>query len=371
MGRRDEKKLSALGAADQRMHDLLARDPNSFKRSPSTIGLLAMSLLIVIGFVCLVGWMIRVSFQPHGWVGWLGVVLGWATVLVMAPRPSRVADDVDLQTPDDSPALFAYVEALAKAVGVAPPKLIGLAPITNAYVTSIGWRFRPLLVIGTPLWMVRKGTQLPGVLAHELGHLRHRDTLTGFVHYMAYRIVDQVIYLLTPDHDADDWAWLSSFLVGPLRAPFVGVRWLLDRLGAPSSRHTEYLADRRAAEALGTRELRRALFFDLAGLEAVANSAMLRGEPPLATLRNLPVPTDADVSATAAQSDRYVPDPDAGAATHPPTHLRISLLNTYEVEVPADDRLRALFSAADQELQAQLPALERAATDALRRAIHQ
>ncbi|RCG29509.1 hypothetical protein DQ384_20990 [Sphaerisporangium album] len=88
-------------------------------------------------------------------VAWL---LGGLLVAIgglLFPRPRRLGGDAELVARSSAPELYGVARRVAEAMGVLPPEAVAVRDltITGEYV-RVGWRRRPVLVIGLPVWLV-------------------------------------------------------------------------------------------------------------------------------------------------------------------------------------------------------------------------
>lgn len=255
-----------------------------------------------------------------------------------------------------SPRLHALVDDLAGRVGVAAPAEIRVDTSYNMAVLLQGWRLRPTLLIGLPLWSALAPTERLAVLGHELGHLRGRDTYAGQVVWAGQDLLDGVAEVLWP-FDADVHSpsgygkpvlWVTNAFQRLVALPFLGLSLALSRLDAATRQRNEYLADRRAAAVAGT----EAMVSALAGLlgphrgEVSASAAMRRGEDPwsaFADLRRRPA-REVERLTRLSESEGH-----SAGDTHPPTHLRIALLRQGSpVAAPSLDA--ATWTAVETEM---------------------
>lgn len=156
----------------------------------------------------------------------------------------------------DIPWLFAIVRDLAQRYGMPMPRVY-LIPIAapNAFATGRSPEHAAVAVTQGILQLCNE-RELAGVLAHELGHVKNRDTLTstiaatiaGVISYAAQMLFWYGGFLLGGgrDTDRDDrgggLAQLGVLLVAPLAATL---------LQLAISRNREYEADATGAQILG------------------------------------------------------------------------------------------------------------------------
>lgn len=137
----------------------------------------------------------------------------------------------------EDPLLRSTVDALSAKLGILPPKLYLIAdPFPRAFVAGRGPRGSSLAV-STGLLGALNPTELEGVLAHELAHVRSRDVLVQ---------THAVMLAVTLLDLSRIGGWLERFLrsvLGPIAAAFVHL------LLSPKR---ELAADRLAARICGS-----------------------------------------------------------------------------------------------------------------------
>lgn len=324
--------------AAQRAFDKLLANPASYPRSPATSTAVVFAVVVICAALAAVALLVWATTRASG-VGWFLVVLGWACVIVVRPRAGRLERDVQVLDPADFPGIHGLVAEMARAVGVRPPEVIGVDVALNAYVAPIGWTRRNAMVLGLPLMSLGTWDERLGVIGHELGHLRGRDTPRIRVIGAAGFILSGVHYLVAPAEGYEDpWAHggfayestgsgffddLARWVQTMLALPFIGLLRILDRLDLSSGQHREYLADRRSAEVVGSSAMVDSQLRDLAGLWTAAAAAARRGEDPFAFLESRPA---LDPSQSAARLLVLEQERARVNDTHPPGHLRIKLL---------------------------------------------
>lgn len=370
--------------AAQRMHDRLAASPESFRRSPSTIGTTLMAMAVLAVEAAAIVGLTWATIAADGWFGYLMVALGWLVVLATLTSPGRVPRDVRLLSETDQPWTHRFVRDLAGAVGVPPPTVIGVNTDLNAYAATVGLRRRRVLVIGLPFWTLQTEDERLATLAHELGHFRGRDTARGWLISLARDVLVRSYTLIHPGHvtyvstgdlivyqigiggspvgSMGFLGRLVDHIQAALAWPLGALVVLFDRLEANSRQHREYLADRRAALVAGSAAMASALRLDLRGIDTALASAVLRGEDPFDYL-------------TGRRSDRGLrrasisrDEPHRADATHPPDDLRVSLLDAQVVPPAPSGEVRDAMVGADRELAALRPELTRQLTHDLRAA---
>jgi heat shock protein HtpX len=206
--------------------------------------------------------------------------------------------------PADDPALWGLVEQLSQRAGLPMPRLyISPAAAPNAFATGRSPRHSAVCVT-TGLRRMLTDTELRGVLAHELSHIKNRDVLIATI----AAIMAGAITLLSrfafftgggDDRRGNPLIAILMMILAPIAAVIIQMA---------ISRSREYEADRLGAElAQDARGLARSL----QKLEA-AN-------------QRIPLP------APETQSSLFIVQPLTGGfgklfSTHPPTEERVARL---------------------------------------------
>jgi len=147
---------------------------------------------------------------PPGELGWLHEDVAELARKANIPKPRLY------WTPEPSPNAF--------ATGRSPSK--GVVAVTQGLLNTLNRR------------------EIRGVLAHEIGHIKHRDTLTSAVAATLAGAISYAAYMVmwSRDRDIHPLVKMLVFLLAPMAA-------LIIRMAI--SRTREYSADRRAAELTG------------------------------------------------------------------------------------------------------------------------
>ncbi|MEU5595245.1 M48 family metallopeptidase [Streptomyces sp. NPDC020298] len=289
--------------------------------------------LAAVGVWCVVaGW-----GGPGVVAGLVFLVLAWG----LAPRVSRLPDDVPVLLRSDAPELFALVDEVARAVGTRSVHAIAVDGDINASVTTYGVRGRRLLTLGMPLWEVLTPGERIALLGHELGHYANSDTRNGLVVGTALRTLSLWYHTLRPiAHPTVIEMAVNAVYVVP-RLLVRGLLVLLVRLTSQGRTRAEYLADRLAARTASTQAavglMDRLLIIESVGvlLRTEANRAALGGSR---SARQAAARADElwellTAYTASVPEHEYERQRRAGArrghqvdATHPPTHLRRACL---------------------------------------------
>jgi heat shock protein HtpX len=224
--------------------------------------------------------------------------------------------------PDEEPRVHAAISVLAKRMGIPVPRLyIVERPEPNAFATGRN-PSHSAVAVTTGLLAIMDDRQLAGVLAHEMSHIRNRDTLIGTIAAtiggaisgLAQMAQFQMIFGSGDDEGANPLGILAAIILAPIAA-------LIIQLAV--SRGREYLADRTGAEVTGDPE---SLAQALEKLEAAS-----RGTGLLDRMRGRRQPRR-QTAMNPAFAHLYIVNPLAGVsvgslfASHPPIAERAARL---------------------------------------------
>lgn len=212
-------------------------------------------IIVFILFVGLLGLLLSVyTGRPNLTIGVL--IGGSIYALVMYFAGSRLSLAVngakEIQK-RDNPRLYRIVENLSITEGLPMPKVyIMQDPAPNAFATGRNPQ-NAAVCATTGLLEIMDDTELEGVFAHEMGHIKNYDirvsmiafALTIVVSFVADAIL-HMTFFRNDDEDAGGPLVLVFAIVGALLAPLVATMIQL-----AITRRREYLAD--ATGALATR----------------------------------------------------------------------------------------------------------------------
>lgn len=219
-------------------------------------------------------------------------------------------------TEREAPELYHLVADLAARAGLPMPKVCLVESMTpNAFATGRSPSHAAVAVTRGIVGMLSR-EELSGVLAHELSHIKHRDTLISTIAAAMGSAISMLAYMaqwsaIFGRSDDDEGAGgivgtLLAVLVAPLAATLIQLA---------ISRSREYDADKAGGEICGNpRYLARAL-------EKISSAA--QALPPMR-----------EAEARPATSNLFIINPLAGSrqafmslfSTHPPTAERIQRL---------------------------------------------
>ncbi|WP_222871135.1 M48 family metalloprotease [Nonomuraea sp. PA05] len=225
---------------------------------------------------------------------------------------------------------------------------------TNASLRTYGWRRRPVLEIGYPMWLILTPQERIVLLAHELAHASNGDARHSF-------IVGSALHSLTVLIDVTAFDWregdglarpVAESLLAVLGLPIRGLTLAMGLLLFRSSQRAEYRADELAAHVAGTPAM--TALFDTTTTTAPsairfleASALTVTPEDLWTALRSATTtvpPSERERRRRAARLEELRVD-----ITHPPTYLRIEAVKALPYtkgRIPNSD-----MSAIDKELE--------------------
>jgi len=303
---------------------------------------LLSALLLLLPVLALAGTIALLVFYRPLWLSTVLALLTFCLAFLFRPRAHNLPPDAQVVPRDEAPTLYGVLDRIADAVGTQKVAAVVVDAEPNVWFDRIGWRFRPVIGIGLPLWTSLGSQERVAVLAHELGHGRNGDAQHGWVMGAAESILDELQMTFseqpldryrqdlsyTIDSEATSVGFLTQMVNGTVGALVRGYGWLLDRAYLRGSQRAEYLADRKSAEVAGSEAAARALERSL--LSETAYRAMERAlrfgsdvEPLEAVRRAVnDVPKreiERHIRASRGRETRV-------DSTHPPTYLRTRLI---------------------------------------------
>lgn len=315
------------------------------------------------------------SFVLLGVGAWL-LVAGWGnpfavafgallvlTFLVLRPPFPRLGGTAPQLGRADAPRLFALVDSVAAEMDTRSVDAIVVEPYVNAAVTTYGLR-RRVLHLGLGLWAVLTPQQKVALLGHELGHFANGDTRHGSLVGSALHTLRLWVAVLTPD--PWDGRLTHLLVIGMMRIPYYAAQsglTLLEKVSLRGLPRREYLADDLAAEvasAEAARDLMETLLHadridsELRRLSNEAAAFASRQDAPRMDETLWPRLAEHLASVPPRERERLrrvsALDWHQQDSTHPPTHLRIELLDRRGpsvAKVVLDERTE---SAVEREL---------------------
>lgn len=264
----------------------------------------AMLMAALIGLLGWVGWMMG---------AWAGLLIAGSIAVAMNLGAWYFSDRIAISTmrgrevdPRTSPELVAMVSRLSERAGIPVPRIF-VCPqeAPNAFATGRSPSHAAVAVTRGAL-RILDTHELEGVMAHEIAHIKNRDTLTSTI----AATIAGIFSILA------QWAFFFGLSGGRDAHPIVAiVAIILGAVGAVLiramiSRSREFVADADGAQIAGSSD---GLVSALWKLDASARRVPMQNPNP-------------------AMNNLFIVEPFAGEvltrlfATHPPTDLRVSAL---------------------------------------------
>lgn len=193
-------------------------------------------------------------------VGWLiGGTAGALIALVFAlgtnafafwnsDRLALAAHDAREVDPQSAPDLYRIVEGLARNAGLPMPRLYVInQDQPNAFATGRSPQ-RAAVAVTTGIMRQLSDEELAGVIAHELAHIKNRDTLTMTVAATVAGAISMLAQFGMFFGGGRDRGWMgfAGTLLAAIMAPIAAML-----IQATISRTREYSADRMGGEICG------------------------------------------------------------------------------------------------------------------------
>ncbi|GAA2144860.1 hypothetical protein GCM10009760_32890 [Kitasatospora kazusensis] len=366
--RRRAAREALVRARVEKLYESLTEDParrhdaNWFGAAAIAGAVHLLTLAVFTGSVLLVcddRWPVRV-------LGVIGVVVA----VLLRPRLGRVRNDANALRRDEAPALYALADRVAAAVGGKPVDVIRVTGAFNASFGRLGLLRRSELTLGLQLWTVLTPQQRVALLGHEFGHGVNGDSRRGLWLDSALRTLSTLHTMLLPDRRGSQrgamvlFALVAGVAQGLVCRLIRVVLRLLHRLTSRSGQRAEYRADILAAELASTEAARGMLETLL--LEQSVQTVRLRlratprprrtggsgTQPPAVDFWTTLAEQVADVPPLERERLRRLSARDLGAVdvSHPPTHLRMQLLDQRPKGLPSLELGDAETTAIEAEL---------------------
>lgn len=141
----------------------------------------------------------------------------------------------------DNPKIHSMVSELTQKANLPMPKLYIIdLPVPNAFATGRNKNNSAVVLSNSIINLLEEG-ELKGVIAHELGHIKHNDILTSTIAAMLAGIISYLsnIFLFSRDEDANRGSNILFVILTPIIATL---------LHLAISRVREYAADEFSAK---------------------------------------------------------------------------------------------------------------------------
>ena len=319
-------------------------------RSAARVAAFAIALAIHSLTIAILGLGVYILVTNFG--TFFGFVVGGFAILLgvlIRPRLGGIRSGTVLLPRDSAPALYGLTDRIGGEMGARPIDVIALDSTFNAGHGQVGIRRERVLWIGLPLWNVLDDEQRVALLAHELAHQVNGDLAFGLVVGAAMRTLGEWHELLRAGRWQPGGGSVFAFLemLGQLlaRAIYRVLRAGIDvifrieeALLFRSGQRAEYFADRLAAQIGSTEALLACLDVlhlaracSLALRFAARREANDLWETERAFFRDFSPKEWERLRRLDARRGTSVD------STHPPTNLRITLL---QAAPPAPGRMK-------------------------------
>ena len=276
---------------------------NGFKSFTLITGMTAV--LVAFGFI---------------WRGETGVVLALGVGLLMNAVGYFFSDSIVLAmyrarvvAQGEAPDLHAIIANLAQRAGLPMPRIAIIPDETpNAFATGRN-PDHAVVAVTEGILRVLNRAELEGVIAHELGHVKHRDILLGSlaaVLAQAIIFISHMALWITPRDEegrSNPIAGILMYILGPIAAMM---------LQMALSRSREYMADEYSAHLTGRPDMLASALQRLAGYNA---QVPMRDAQPATAHMMIVNPLSGEGIASLF-------------STHPPMAKRIARLNAMPIE---------------------------------------
>ena len=351
---------------DREMFERLqSHPPDRPTLTPAKAFLISLSVfLYLVDIALVVGgiWLIVAGFFVLKIVGVFFVLLG----LELRPRISKPTDDpIGGVDRSKMPELFALVDDVSAAAGGPTIDTIILTPEFNASCGREGWRRRPVLRIGLPLWAALDAQSRLAMLAHEVGHLVNGDPERALLIQPALTTFGRVAAVATPARirSADQFVSLAGLVSAVIaQLVFRPLSWLaiqiqvrLYALAARDHQLAEYYADALSMRLAGSdaaQELHRTLLFGHRVFAAVHRCALDSANP--VEWRSAVVVALNEAADDEAIREQHSLRIEASLfASHPPSGYRLRLVRSWPRAEPKLTLSEQRSAAIDQAMSAQ------------------
>ena len=212
--------------------------------------------VILFAFYLLAASVIAAYFGLTG-TGFL-VVLA-AGIIVLPAGQYKIGKWMALRGAEDMPETGRYqqvhqmTESLSRDMGIDKPRLMVMdMGVPNAFAT--GRKGAGVVVVSTELMQLLDRDELEGVIAHELAHIKNRDTITMVIGQSIGMIVSYAVFFIVRDSGEG----IGNFVLAYVASIFAQMLTMIFVMAI--SRYREYVADDDARDAIGSGDpLARAL----------------------------------------------------------------------------------------------------------------
>jgi heat shock protein HtpX len=187
----------------------------------------------------------------------IGSLICVGIVWFLRPRFPKMPDGILPR--DEFPALYAFVDRLAAALGAPEIHSIAVNYSFNATITQVQWRRKYVLSLGLPLWEILGDQEKVALVSHELAHQVNGDPARGLLIGTAIMTLVNWYDLLRPEYHwmrIGPWmrffAEITQYAMSLLAYMVWAGAYVLNLLLWRDTQRAEYLADQLAATISGT-----------------------------------------------------------------------------------------------------------------------
>ncbi|MFJ1758045.1 M48 family metalloprotease [Kitasatospora sp. NPDC088134] len=343
--RREEERRRVVRERTEKVFRLVAAEGPERRTAPPVAAFALAGLVHLVSLtVLLLGGALTAGLVGAGWFPRGLGVLALAVAVLVRPRLGRPTRDGVL-TREAAPALYGLVDQVSDALGAPRVDSIAVSGRFNASFGVVGLRRRRELEIGLPLWEMLTRQQRVALLGHELGHCVNGDSRRGLWTGSAVDSLVEWERLTRPSADHGSRrpmiimaAFVANVLLWVVNRAVRALAGLMFRLHLRSGQAAEYRADGLAARLASVPDARGVL---VALLNEPTVEAVLVRRRALPRQRSGGRSGGPDLWAALAEAARTVPasetarrvrasEREVGAvdASHPPTYLRLRMLDT-------------------------------------------
>lgn len=352
MGNKRGQKVFQDLISHKELHQGISFSKSLAFMAATIVHLISISLFLL-GFYLLI-------FQNDNFMFIAAGLILFGIAWLARPRVPKLDKDVHLISRQEFPYLFEAVDQLADAMQVKRIDGIIIDDAFNASVAQIGWRRRKIIKIGLPLFSIMEPEEQLAILAHEFGHISNGDLTRSFYIGTALYTLQTWYELLrpVPIDEYDNIGFFEIpvyyFMAFLSLIPYSGFLILVHLL-FDDSQKGEYLADERAAKAVGYKYLISSMekfqyadTFDLKIRElAVRKNTINLFDAVHEQIKLMPDREKARLSRL-AQLETSKLD-----STHPPTTYRIKLLENLKASPSSIAVGKGTLAKMQQELETQ------------------
>lgn len=210
-------------------------------------------MFVFVTIIALIGWAFSAYFKSTGifWWSLVGVAVYTLVQYFVADKLALAMNGAKEITKHDNPRLWRTVENLAIANGMPMPKLYVVEdPAPNAFATGRDPEHAHVAAT-TGLLEIMTDTELQGVMAHELSHVKNYDIRVSMIAFGLVSVIgllaDLFVRMMWFGGDGEDRpsspALIFAGVAAAVLAPIVAML-----IQAAISRQREYLADASGAQ---------------------------------------------------------------------------------------------------------------------------